>query len=226
MSHLEENENDAAPVSRFTIKNEPDEVEWFGMKQEEEQGDLTNVTNSPNHVSPAQNTVMMHKTSKKKEIIVKTENTDDEGHKKVVNERMNSNIRPTATSVDLQQSATETIVPMHLTMNDNGRGQCCGKNETKNQIIVDQCVLAPSTSSWDIRDVEGNAKEMWNADDSVKMEEQNLTQEAVKLKRSEGKNNAKGACNITHNEVSMTSSCKGVGFNKTLKEECTQELQH
>ena len=77
MLHLEENENDAAPMTRFTIKNEPDEVEEFGVKQEQEQGDLTNVITSPNHVSPAENTMMVHKTSIKKEVIVKTENTDD-----------------------------------------------------------------------------------------------------------------------------------------------------
>ena len=225
MSHLEENENDAANMSRFTIKNEPDKVEQFGVKQEQEQGDLTNVINSRNHVSPAENTILMHKTSIKKEIIVKTENTDDERHEKVVNKHLKASINPTSTAVDLQQSATETIVPMHLIMNNNSRGLGYGKNETKNQIIVDQCVLAPSTTSWDIRDVEGNAKEMWNADDSVKVEEHYLTQETVKLDRGECENNAKGACNITHNEVSMTSSCKGVGFNKTLKEECTQELQ-
>ena len=98
MSHLEENENDAAPMSRFTIKNEPDEVEQFGVKQEQEQGDLTNVINSPNHVSPAENTIMMHKTSIKKEIIVKTENADDERHEKVVNKHLKASFNPTSTA--------------------------------------------------------------------------------------------------------------------------------
>ena len=43
------NENDAAPMSQFTIKNEPDDVEQFGVKQEQGQGDI-NIINSPNHM--------------------------------------------------------------------------------------------------------------------------------------------------------------------------------
>ena len=222
MLHPEENENDAAPMSQFTIKNEPDEVDQFGVKQEQDQGDLNN---SPNHVSPAENTMMKHKTSIKKEIIVKTENTDDEKHEKVVNRNLKTSFNPSAIAVDLQQAATETIVPVHLTMSDKSRSQCYGKNETKNEITVYQCVLNPNTTNLDIRDVEGNAKEIWNADGSVKEEEQYLTQETEKLEQGERETNAKGTCNITYNKVSMTSSCKGVGINKTLINEGTQEPQ-
>ena len=106
-------------------------------------------------------------------------------------------------------------------MND----KCYDKNETKNQITEikkkDQCVLTSNVTTWDISDVEGNAKETWNADDNVKEEEQYLTQKTMKLELDECENNAESPCNITHNEVSMSSS-----FHKTLKEELTPELLH
>ena len=75
MLHPEENEHDSAPMSRFTIKNEPDEAEQFGVKQEQGQGNI-NVINSPNHVPLAGNAIMMNKTSVKKELIIKIKNID------------------------------------------------------------------------------------------------------------------------------------------------------
>ena len=72
--------NGAAPMCRFTIKNEPDDIEQFGIKQEKE-----GIVQSPNLVSHAESK-MMHGINVKKEIIVKTEDTSDERYEKVAKE--------------------------------------------------------------------------------------------------------------------------------------------
>ena len=211
MLYQEENGNGTAPMSRFTIKNEPDDVQQFGVKQE--QGGITE-TSSP--VSLAENE-MMYNTNIKKELTVKSENTNDKRHERIVNQQMKISTGPSATTVDFQPSTMETTAQIHLAMNDTSRNQYYGKNETKNQINVDQCIHEPNTTNWDIMDIEGNAKAIWDTDDRVKPEEEYLIKETIKPERDEWEINTKGACNITHKEVEISSGEEG-GYNEPLKE--------
>ena len=221
MLYPEENGNGTAPMSRFTIKNEPDDVQQFGVKQE--QGGIIK-RSSP--VSLAENEIM-YNTNIKKEFIVKSEITDDERHERIVNQQMKINIEPSlsATTVDFQPSPVETIAQMHLTMNDTSGSNYYGKNESKNQINMDQCIREPNTTNWDIMDIEGNAKAIWDADDSVREEKEYLIIETIKPERDEWEIDTKGACNITHKEVEISSG-EEVGCNKTLKERVTQDPKH
>ena len=218
----EENENGAAPMSRFTVKNEPDDdVEQFGIKQEQE-----GITEGPNPVSHAENIMMTHGTSLTKEITVKTENTFDERYEKVINEQMKISIDPTPTTINLQHqkpSTSEADVQMHLTKNYKSGCLSRDKNEMNNKINVDKCVLGPNIPNRAIRDVEGNAKLIWNAGDSVKVEEEYLKKETIKPERDQSKMNAEDPCNLTHGEVLMTFSCDGLGCNLNFKKQAAVE---
>ena len=217
MLYQEENENGAAPMSRFTIKNKPDDVQQFCVKQE--QGGNTERRNP---VSLAENK-MMYNTNIKTELIVKSENTDDERHERIVNQQMKISIGPSATTVDFQPSTMETIVQMHPTMSDKSGSHYFGKNETKTQMNVEQCIREPNTTNWDIMDIEGNAKVIWDTDDGVKEDEEYLIKETSKPEQNELEIDTRSACN-TRNEMVMIS-CEEVGYNKTLKEHVTQDPQ-
>ena len=219
----EENEHDAALLSQFTIKSEPDEVKQFGVKQEQEC-----IIESPNPVSHAENIMMTHGTNVKKEITVKTENTFDERYEKVVNEQMKITIDPTPTTINLHHqkpSTWEADVQMHLRMNYKSGCLSRDKNEMNDQINLDKCILGPNIPTWAIRDVEGNAKLKWNAGDSVKVEEEYLIKETIKPERDQSEMNAEDPCNLTRHEVLMTSSCDGLGCNMNFKEQATVETQ-
>ena len=223
----EETENGAAPMSRFTVKNEPDDVEQLGIKQEQE-----GIIETPNPISHAENIMMTHGTidiySVKKEITVKTENTFDERYEKVLNEQMKISIDPTATTINLQHqkpSTWEADVQMHLTMNDKSGCLSRDKNEMNDQINVDNYVLGPNIPNRTIRNIEGNAKLIWNGGDSLQVEKEHLVKETIKPERDQCEMNAEDPCNLTHHEVLMASSCDGLGCNMNFKEQATVETQ-
>ena len=216
----EENENSIAPMCRFTVKNEPDDDKQFVMKQEEE-----GIVESPNPMSHAENE-MMHDIDIKKETIVKPENTLDE---KVVKEQMKITIDPAATTINLQHqrpSTSESVIQMHLTTNDKSGSSSHDINEMNDHIIVDQCVLGLNITNWDIRDVKGNAKLIWDSGDSVKVEEEYLVKETIKPEGDQCKMNIDDTCNLTHGEELMTPSCERLGCNMKFKEQATLEPQH
>ena len=221
MLYPEENDNGGAPMSQFTIKNEPDEVEQFGVKQEP--GGLIN---SINHVPVVENSVIIHSSNFKDENIAKTENTCGERYEKIEDKQMESSIHPTITSMDLQPSLTQTNIKMHPTMKDEIElSHCYGKNDMNNQTNADQCVLKPDTTNWDIKDVECNASVIWDAGESVKVEEEYLIQETIKPEQDECEMNTKGASNITQHEVLQVCTCEGVGCNKYSKEQVSLNPQ-
>ena len=216
MLYPTENENGTAPMSRFAVKNEPDEVQQFSVKQEQ--------IKSPNPVSLGENTGMMYNTSVKKEVIVKTENTDDEGYEKLLNEQMKINIYPTAPAVDLPQLTTTTIIPLHLKMTDECGSLCFGANEMKMQINVDQCVIGSNAASCcDMNDVKCHANMVNDADDSAKMQEDSFIPKPIKPERDECEMNTKNACKITHKV--LISSCKTVGGDINIKEKINPDPQ-
>ena len=221
MLYQEENGNGTAPMSRFSIKNEPDDVQPFGVKQEK-----GSIIERSSPVSLVENEIM-YNTNIKEELIVKSENTADESHERIVNQQMKINNGPSlsVTTVDFQPSTMETIAQMHLTMNDTSRSHYYDKNESKSQINMDHCIHEPNTTNWDIMDIKGNAKGNWDADDCVREEKEYLIKATIKPERDKWEIHTKGACNITHNEVAMIS-CEEVGYNKMLKEGVTQDPQH
>ena len=66
-----EHQNEEAPMSRFTIKNEPDAAEQSNVKKEG--GGIK----SPIPLSLTQNSTMVHNTSIMKDNILTTENIED-----------------------------------------------------------------------------------------------------------------------------------------------------
>ena len=213
----EENENGAAPMSQFTIKSEPDEVEQVEVKQE--QGGIINIP-----VPHVENTVMMHNASVKKNVIVKTENPDYEGYEEVINEQMKTSIGQFTTTLDMQQSTMETIVPLHLKMNGECGNLCYDKTDGIKQIHMEQLVLGANVTTCSDIKVEGNADVVQDADNSVKVEKGNLIQNSIKPEQDECEMNAKDSCNIAHDEV-FIPSCEGVSCSMNLKEQAAREPQ-
>ena len=213
--HPEENENGAAPMSRFTIKNEPDEAEQVEVKQE--QGGTINIP-----VSHVAKTVMMHNTSVKKEVIVKSEKTDDERYEEVRNEQMKTNISWLATTVNRQQSTMETIIPLHPKINDECRNLCYGKNDSSKPIHAGQFVTWANVTT--CSDVDNKKDVVKDVNNSEKVEKEDHIHKGIEPGQDECEMNVEDSFIITHDAVSI-SSCEGVSFNANLKEQATLDPQ-
>ena len=99
----------------------------------------------------------IHNNSVREKITVKCENTDNE---EAVNEQMKTSNGRFATTVVGQQSTMDTIMPLHLKMNDDSGNLCYGKDDTHRSkpIHVGQSVLSANVPNCsDIKDVVGNA---------------------------------------------------------------------
>ena len=94
------NQNEAAPMSRFTIKNEPGEFEQSDVKEEEEV-----LINKPIHLLSACN-AKLHCTNVREEIIVKTEQTEDNRYVSALNTHKCKHCEKSFTTQDYLQIHT------------------------------------------------------------------------------------------------------------------------
>ena len=198
--HAEEHGNDTAPMSRFTIKNEPDEVEQIDMKQKQE-----GTFNTPNSSSFAENTKIMDNTNIKEEIIVKTENMEDDGYDKAVNEEIKSTLSPSATIIGPSHTTRDSAASLHLAMDGKSKTQSCDAFKTESETNKNKCLL--------------NVKSF---NDMLKVDQNNVTplQDSNIIGPVKTELNEHGTCQLTPAQILKVwtiSSSKGVNTN--VKEE-------